>query len=69
MCTCSFGNKDKGNWAIVCTCSFGNKDKGNWAIVFLIRNIFIHDDRIEITCKNQSIYQIRVVLKITFKRF
>ena len=31
--------------------------------------IFFYDDRIEITCKNQIIYQIMVVLEITFKRY
>ena len=28
-----------------------------------------YDDRIEITCKNESIYQIKVLLKVTLKRF
>ena len=37
---------------------------------FSLWKIFsFYDNGIEITCKNQSIYQITVVLKIIFKRF
>ena len=43
--------------------------ENNWSIVFFIKMLLFYDDRIEITCKNQSIFQVIVMLKITFKQF
>ena len=34
---------------------------------FLYKNFLFYDDRIEVKCKNQSNFQITVVLKITFQ--
>ena len=37
--------------------------------LFYLKIFLLYEDRIEITCKNQSIYQITIVLEIAFKRF
>ena len=48
---------------------FCKKNKAQWSIVFFTKTIFLYYGRIEITCKNQSNFQITVVLKITLGYF
>ena len=40
-----------------------------WSIILFIKMFLFCDCRIEITFKNQSNFQITVVLKITFTQF
>ena len=48
---------------------FGRKTKATDQSFSFLKIFLFHDNKIEITCKNQSIYQITVALKITFKQF
>ena len=42
------------------TSSFAKERKGKWSIAFFTKMFLFYDDRIEVTCKNQSIFQVFV---------
>ena len=45
------------------------EEKQSQMINHFLYKKYLYDDRIEISCKNESISQVVVVLKITFKQF
>ena len=50
--------------------SFAKKNQQSQLINLFLYNFFLfYANRIEITCKHQSNFQIKVVLKITFRQF
>ena len=47
----------------------GRKTKATDQSFSFLKIFLFYDNKIETTCKSQSIYQITVALKITFKQF